>query len=221
MNKLISSKNPYNINSFDFLFSWAGMIIGKKNQNYVFFVTYPKIATDKFGKHYKIIVLSQVEWDKIRNAMPPIAATQKEIDDLMAHASKSGYLNEIKGEPVEKKVKRNKPFFIFKPTGFRKINFRREYSAGEYEKISYGALPRSNDDKWLIALEADTLYFHRFVPGHLIAKIQFYKTDKGYKTKNLELAIYKDEKLDQFSHAFSDREITKLIDELMVFKLLK
>lgn len=46
------------------------------------------------------------------------------------------------------------------------------YSAEEYEKISYGLLPKSRDDKWFIYLESGWLFIYRSATGTCVFQLQ-------------------------------------------------
>jgi hypothetical protein len=67
------------------------------------------------------------------------------------------------------------------PKKFVSIDYARTFSADEYDKISYGLIPRAMEDKWFIYLQSDVLYLHRSWTGFCIYKIFFCAEENGYK----------------------------------------
>ena len=53
-----------------------------------------------------------------------------------------------------------------------RLEFDIVFSAEEYEKIAFGLIPLDMDDKWVIFLEDDWLYFHRSWTGACIYQIK-------------------------------------------------
>jgi hypothetical protein len=58
------------------------------------------------------------------------------------------------------------------PDAQKELRLSGVYSAEEYEKISYGYLPKSQEDKWFIYLEGDWLNFHRSWTGTCVFKLE-------------------------------------------------
>jgi len=57
------------------------------------------------------------------------------------------------------------------PTTQKELPLSGVYSAEEYDKISYGFLPKSQDDKWFIYLENDWLSIHRSATGTCVFQL--------------------------------------------------
>jgi len=64
------------------------------------------------------------------------------------------------------------------PKKFVSIDYSRSFSEEEYEKISYGLIPREMEDKWMIYLKSDVLYLHRSWTGFCLYKVTF-RADEG------------------------------------------
>jgi hypothetical protein len=67
------------------------------------------------------------------------------------------------------------------PDAQKELRLSGVYSAEEYEKISYGYLPKSQEDKWFIYLEGDWLNFHRSWTGTCVFQLQIIPEDDDYQ----------------------------------------
>jgi hypothetical protein len=59
------------------------------------------------------------------------------------------------------------------PATRKSIDFAREYSFDEFEKIKLGAVPQSRNDQWFFFYEEPWLYCHRRRTGHCIWQVRF------------------------------------------------
>lgn len=66
------------------------------------------------------------------------------------------------------------------PSSKSRLSFNREFTQEEYDHIVLGMIPLSMDEKWLIFLEDDWLYFHRSWTGFCIYQLRLEKTQYGY-----------------------------------------
>jgi hypothetical protein len=64
------------------------------------------------------------------------------------------------------------------------LNYIAEFTPEEFEKMSLGLKPEQMEDKWLIAMEGDTLAFYRSWTGHCIYRVRFEKTGENYSATN-------------------------------------
>lgn len=55
----------------------------------------------------------------------------------------------------------------------------RVFSGEEVEKIRFGYIPLSDDDKWFMYMLENTLYFHRASSGYLYATVEFEPIESG------------------------------------------
>ncbi len=67
------------------------------------------------------------------------------------------------------------------PDAHKELPLSGTYSAEEYEKISYGFLPKDMDNKWFIYLEGDWLYFHRSWTGNCVFQLQLVLKEDYYQ----------------------------------------
>lgn len=61
------------------------------------------------------------------------------------------------------------------------MQINRDFSLEEYDKLSYGLISRSMDEKWFVFLESDDLYFHRSWKGQCIYHLKLAETESGYR----------------------------------------
>ncbi|MEZ5346356.1 MAG: hypothetical protein R2681_12470 [Pyrinomonadaceae bacterium] len=61
------------------------------------------------------------------------------------------------------------------PDTSTRIRLNYSFTEEEFEKISYGLVPKCMDDHWFAFLDDDTLYLHRSWTGHAIYKARFVK----------------------------------------------
>jgi hypothetical protein len=66
------------------------------------------------------------------------------------------------------------------PEAFVNINYTRSFSEVEYNRMSYGLIPREMEDKWFIYLEDGVLSFHRSWTGHCLYRVVLQKEGDGY-----------------------------------------
>jgi hypothetical protein len=53
------------------------------------------------------------------------------------------------------------------------LSFAESYTAGEFERIKRGVIPREMEDKWFVFYEEPWLYFHRSWTGACIYAVRF------------------------------------------------
>jgi len=61
-----------------------------------------------------------------------------------------------------------------------RLFLNRVFTSDEYKQISFGFIPTAMEDKWLIFLEDDWLYFHRSWTGHCIYQLRLESNAAGY-----------------------------------------
>ncbi len=66
------------------------------------------------------------------------------------------------------------------PESRKRLSFKREFSQEEYTRLSLGLVPREMEDKWLIFLEDNQLFFHRSWTGHCLYQLCLEKKEQGY-----------------------------------------
>lgn len=66
------------------------------------------------------------------------------------------------------------------PAAQKELPLSGVYTEDEYEKISYGFLPKDQQDKWFIYLEGDWLYFHRSWTGTCVFKLEIVLNNGKY-----------------------------------------
>jgi hypothetical protein len=57
------------------------------------------------------------------------------------------------------------------PETFKEIKFNRKLSTLEMQKVTKGKEPNHMDDKWIVYFQDSWLYFHRFLTGNCIYKV--------------------------------------------------
>ncbi len=63
------------------------------------------------------------------------------------------------------------------PEEVAELEYKAEYSADEFERISRGLIPREMEDKWFIFFQGKTLQLHRSWTGFCVYHIEFAKVD--------------------------------------------
>lgn len=58
------------------------------------------------------------------------------------------------------------------PAAQKELPLSGVYTEEEFEKMSYGFLPKDQQDKWFIYLEGEWLYFHRSWTGTCVFKLE-------------------------------------------------
>jgi hypothetical protein len=88
----------------------------------------------------------------------------------------------------EKRATRNawKNLKIF-PSNKTELFLNRIFTEDEFQKISFGFIPKSMDDHWFSFLENNTLYFHRSWTGEVVYKVVFAKEKNLYLPKEVRL----------------------------------
>ncbi len=66
------------------------------------------------------------------------------------------------------------------PSSKGRLSFNREFTKEEYDRIAFGLTPLGMEDKWLIFLENDWLYFHRSWTGFCIYQLRLEQNQNGY-----------------------------------------
>ena len=69
------------------------------------------------------------------------------------------------------------------PEQMAELDYRADYTADEFEKISKGFLPLGMEDKWFIYSDEHTLWFHRSWTGICIFKIEFERNGDVYSVR--------------------------------------
>ena len=67
------------------------------------------------------------------------------------------------------------------PAAHKELPLSGTYSTEEYEKMSYGFLPKGQDDRWFIYMEGNWLYFHRSWTGTCVFQMQFVPKGDHYQ----------------------------------------
>ncbi len=63
------------------------------------------------------------------------------------------------------------------------IPYQRTFSQTAYELLSFGFMPKSMDDRWLIYMDNKTIFFHRSWTGHCIYKVILEKKGEEFIVK--------------------------------------
>ena len=58
------------------------------------------------------------------------------------------------------------------PAQKSRLPFTREFSNDDYARVSVGVIPRAMEDKWVIFLEDDWLFFHRSWTGICVYQVK-------------------------------------------------
>jgi hypothetical protein len=95
------------------------------------------------------------------------------------------------------------------------MHLERIFSDDEFEKLSFGLMPMSMDEKWYMFLEDDWLYFHRSWTGKCIYQLMFEKKGSDYLIKkalvNRDETQYKETDLEH-----DERLIMFIIENLLL-----
>lgn len=67
------------------------------------------------------------------------------------------------------------------PDEVESMQINRDFAPEEYDKLSYGLISRSMDEKWFAFLEGNELYFHRSWRGQCIYQLKLAETESGYR----------------------------------------
>lgn len=63
------------------------------------------------------------------------------------------------------------------------LDYKAEFTPEEFEKISLGLKPEQMEDKWLIEMEGDALFFYRSWTGHCVFRVEFGRSGDRYAVK--------------------------------------
>ena len=63
------------------------------------------------------------------------------------------------------------------------LRYHPEFSAGDYSRLSFGHLPVSPEDKWLICLDDQALYFYRSGTRACIYEVHLQKYARGFRAQ--------------------------------------
>ena len=66
------------------------------------------------------------------------------------------------------------------PAAHKALEWKREFTGAEYDRIARGLIPRGMDDRWFIFLEDEQLYIHRSWTGFLIYQVRFERDGEKY-----------------------------------------
>ena len=66
------------------------------------------------------------------------------------------------------------------PASKSRLSFNRDFTQEEYDLIALGLIPHSMDEKWLIFLEDDRLYFHRSWTGTCVYQLRLENNGGNY-----------------------------------------
>ncbi len=80
-------------------------------------------------------------------------------------------------EKREAADRQSRPNLREMPDAKARLAFDREFTRAEYDRIALGLLPRDMDDKWLIFLEDNWLYFHRSWVGTCVYQLRLEPED--------------------------------------------
>ena len=69
------------------------------------------------------------------------------------------------------------------PAQRERIELRRRYSREEYERLAYGHIPASQDDKWFVYVEDDVVRIYRGWTGFSIFEVELTPSGEGYEVK--------------------------------------
>lgn len=69
-----------------------------------------------------------------------------------------------------------------------RITLNRVFTEEEFQKVSFGLIPKSMDDHWFIFLENKVLYFHRSWTGECVYRINFRQEENSYIPKEVWLS---------------------------------
>jgi hypothetical protein len=95
------------------------------------------------------------------------------------------------------------------------ILLNRVFSEEEFSKLSFGLIPQAMEDKWLIFLEDNTLYFHRSWTGECIYEVKFSKEQTKYVPK--EVWVCRDSEKYKFtSNGYDEKILSFLIENLLL-----
>jgi len=61
------------------------------------------------------------------------------------------------------------------------LHLKRVFSCEEYERISWGCIPRDMDDRWFIYLEGEWLHLHRSWTGFCIYQVRLEAVGSSYR----------------------------------------
>jgi len=61
------------------------------------------------------------------------------------------------------------------------LHLQRIFSNEEYERMSFGCVPRDMDERWFIYLDGEWLYFHRSWTGFCIYQVHLEKVGDSYR----------------------------------------
>jgi hypothetical protein len=91
----------------------------------------------------------------------------------------------------EKRATRNswKDLKMF-PSNKTELFLNRIFTEVEFQKISFGFIPKSMDDHWFSFLENNTLYFHRSWTGEAVYKVVFAKENDLYFSKEVRVSRF-------------------------------
>jgi hypothetical protein len=100
------------------------------------------------------------------------------------------------------------------PAMCRAIPFSASYSAGEFDIISAGLIPKEMEDRWFIYYESGWLYLHRSWTGFCIYKVRFEPCND--KMSAIETIVNRDPA--QYSETSDARDVEflgRLLDRLL------
>jgi hypothetical protein len=103
------------------------------------------------------------------------------------------------------------------PASKSRLSFHRKFTQEEYDRIALGLISRSMDEKWLIFLENNWLYFHRSWTGACIYQLRL--EDNGSSYSVAEAWVNRDPKQYKCKDDGYDVElISFLIDNFLLGK---
>jgi hypothetical protein len=97
------------------------------------------------------------------------------------------------------------------------LQFHREFTQVEFELLSFGLIPIGMDEKWLIFLENNWLYFNRSWTGVCVYQLKLEKKENNYVVA--ETWVQRDpEKYKETDLAYDAAVLSFLIDNFLLGK---
>jgi hypothetical protein len=97
------------------------------------------------------------------------------------------------------------------------LPYAKYVSPEDYQRITYGLIPREMEDKWFIFLEDQTLFMYRSWTGYCIYQVLFEINTPGYRSTR----IWVNRNLRQYNNTDNDYDLAVvdfLIDGLLLHK---
>ncbi len=101
------------------------------------------------------------------------------------------------------------------------LNFHPEYTQAEFAKISYGLSPVSLQDKWLIALVGQDLFFYRTGAQLCVYTMHFVPSAQGQRAAETWVDQAFIEQNAWNSPAYAERLLEYLVQRLLLSRLVK